>query len=51
MGIKGIRAVRMKRGGDYKWEGFRENTYRKRQSNKVDITKHVNIRKQVTKQT
>jgi hypothetical protein len=32
-------------------EGGRENTYRQRQSNKTDITKHVNIQKQVTIQT
>jgi hypothetical protein len=31
--------------------GGRENIYRQRQSNKTDITKHVNIQKQVTIQT
>jgi hypothetical protein len=29
----------------------RENTYRQRQSNETDITKHVNIQNQVTIQT
>jgi hypothetical protein len=39
-GIKGIRAVMVK-GGTNGRGG--ENTYNQRQSNKADITKHVNI--------
>jgi hypothetical protein len=39
------------RGWRLKMEGGRENTYRQRQSNKTDISKHVNIQKQVTIQT
>jgi hypothetical protein len=49
MGIKGIRVKR--RGGKKNKKGVLRNIYCKRQSNKADISKHVNIQKQVIIQT
>jgi hypothetical protein len=48
LGIKGTRAVRVKRGGGSKNIG---GICEKIPTNKADITEHVNIQKQVTTQT